>query len=171
MTMGHMTPENQMLRKRRSISRDKRLRTGLFGLTMGEHFVVWVFRTWLEGPASRLTLDSAFQVHCGALNAESASECFARLVETLASHSRRTLGFHRAECIAISASERTLLALIAAAQVGNTDYASAVAEGLVPRKAAPGLVRHATTFAFMLEVSGLRLPLRVARPVPVADCL
>lgn len=171
MTVGHMAPENQTLRKRRSISGDRRLRAGVLGLTNGEHFVVWVFRTWLEGPASRLALDAAFQVHCGVFNAESAAECFARLVDTLATHSRRTLGFHRAECMAVSASERTLLALIAAAQVGNMDYASAVAEWLVPRNATPGLVLHATTFAFMLEVSGLRLPLRVAQPVPVAECV
>ncbi len=158
-----------MLKKRRSTSAHHRLGGGVLGLTKGEHFVVWVFRTWLEGPASRLTLEAAFQVHCGVLNAESAGDCFARLAELLATHSRRTLGFHRAECIAVSASERTLLALVAAAQDGNTDYLQAVAEWLVPRDAAPGLVVHATTFAFVLEICGLRLPLRVAQPVPVSE--
>lgn len=45
MIMGHMAPENQMLRKRRSMPADRRLRIDVVGLTPGEHFVVWVFRT------------------------------------------------------------------------------------------------------------------------------
>jgi hypothetical protein len=158
-----------MLKKRAARPRARCPWTWLTDLAEGEQLVVWAFRTWLEGSDSRPALANAFLLHCGILNAEAAGKNFERLADTLACHSRRTLGFHRAECIAVSASERTLLALIAAVQADNRDYAAAVIRWLVPREAAADVERHATAFAGVLALSGLELPVRVAQPVPVEE--
>jgi hypothetical protein len=159
--------DRPMLTKRSSTPAAECPWAGVGGLTESEQLVVWAFRTWLEGPDSRAALANGFLLNCGILNAEKADASFERLAETLADHSRRTLGFHRAECIAVSASERTLLALIAAHQADDRDYAAAVVCWLVPAQAAADLARHARAFATVLARSGLTLPRRVAQPVPV----
>ena len=158
-----------MLKKRAAKPRARCPWTWLTALTESEQLVVWAFRTWLEGSDGRAALGNAFLLHCGILNAEAAGGNFERLADTLACHSRRTLGFHRAECIAVSASERTLLALIAAMQADDREYAAAVIRWLVPCAAAADLERHAAAFAHVLAKSGQELPLRVAQPVPVEE--
>lgn len=123
-----------------------------------KQLVLWAFRKRLEGARGLPGLQHAFWLACGLVHVEAALGAFEDLFSVLARHGRRCLGFHRPRCCAVSADERSLLALIGSYQAGHLEHAAALTRWLVPPHAAGELTRAAALLADILKECDQVLP-------------
>ena len=87
-------------------------------LNVAEQFVLWAVRTRLEGAASASISSTASDWRMTS-DGGAGLAAFESWFQVLATHCWRDLYLHRAPCPCLSADERTMLDLVASAQVGD----------------------------------------------------
>ena len=133
-------------------------------LNVAEQFVLWAVRTRLEGAARREHLEYGFRLAHDLPSGGAGLASFKSWFQVLATHCWRDLYLHRAPCPCLSADERTMLDLVASAQVGDERRLHRAAAGLVQPQAMKSLQQSSRTFAAALRELGLRLSGRPLSP-------
>lgn len=136
-------------------------------LSTPEQLVLWTLRMWLEDHRNLGLIQQTLWIACGLAHVEAALAGFDGLLRTLRRDGRRALRLHPSGCRALSADERTLLALIAVHQARHAEHAAALVRWLVPPAAAARLSGYATAVATALAQKAYVLP--SARWCPGAD--
>ena len=96
------------------------------------------------------------------------------MLREICGYARRPLEYHQPCCPCVCADEICILALVGACQREEMQTARRLAEWLVLREGAPGLLEAAKGLGAVLEAQGCHLPKRsgvTARPVPEAPAL
>lgn len=129
-------------------------------LRTAELFVVWSLRHARARPWDSCALAEAHLRAFGLAEVERALAGFAALRGALAMHARRRLSLNGCACGAVSADERAVLTLVAAAQADAQAHADALAAWLCRPAGQPPLIEAARAYAAALARRGLLLPLR-----------
>jgi hypothetical protein len=133
-------------------------------LNVAEQFVLWTLRTRLEGAAKLDRLEEGFRLACAGAGGSAARAAFEPWFEALATHCWRDLYLHRAPCPCLTADERSMLDLVASAQLGDERRLHRTAAGLVQPQAIESLQQASRIFAAALRELGLRLSGRPLLP-------
>ena len=126
-------------------------------LGYGQHLLLWAFRATAMGHADCPTLRKAFHSACAGLE-DDALMALMIVVRTLGFCGRRKMRLHVPGCRCVSADERTILALFAAARasVEMGDEAEVLSElgDLVDPSLGQGLLLALQTVTSALETNG-----------------
>ena len=133
-------------------------------LNVAEQFVLWAVRTRLEGAARREHLEYGFRLAHDLPSGGAGLAAFESWFLVLATHCWRDLYLHRTPCPCLSADERTMLDLVASAQVDDERRLHRAAAGLVQPQAIESLQQASRIFAAALRELGLRLSGRPLLP-------
>jgi hypothetical protein len=128
------------------------------GLGHAEHLVVWAWRRMVAGHGDCPVLMREFAAACG----ENGPEVLATLavfLQILARASRRRLVVGPPVCLALTADERQVLTLLAAAQAGHCAAFDAHLGWLARRETRPALSIGARALANAFADHELELPL------------
>ncbi len=139
-----------------------------------EHLLVLALRATAMGCGDCPAIRQGFLTACGA-EGEQARMAFFLLVRQIGVTGRRRLRLHVPGCVCLSADERAIVAVVAAAQdalhTGSEDRLRAHLRWLVEQEPSPGFLEAARCVAGVLQNHGHRLPLRLTRPAPIAPTL
>lgn len=134
-----------------------------------EHLLVWALRAIAVGHGDCPRLRRAFEAACGS-RGDHALMAYFGLVRNIGMTGRRRLRLHTPGCVCLSADERAVVAVIAAAQEGlregDETRLRAHLRWLVEDEPDPTFIHAARVVAHILEVNGQRLPPRVGAPAP-----
>jgi hypothetical protein len=136
-------------------------------LGTAEQLLLWALRQRrADSGATTPELVQGFLLACGLAGVEPALGSFERLFDTLQHHGECSLGPLR--CAVVSRDEATCLALLAAAQQGQSLRPGRLAAELVGPTRAPALIADAQRLADALTRAGHRLapPLRQQPATP-----
>jgi hypothetical protein len=136
-------------------------------LAAGEHLVLWGFRRWIVGltddaPAHWRIVEREFTRRFGVEDGRRSLVALVRLIAMLQSHAARPIVYHRPCCPCIGADEATILAFVAACQLGDWPGARHRAAMLVGEAGVGDLLEAGARLAKLLAGRGARLPLRGA---------
>lgn len=137
----------------------------VLGFGYGEHLLVWAWRRLAIGRGDCPLLVREFDAACG----EDGPEVLATLaffLQVLARASRRRLAIGPPCCLALTADERQVLTLLAAAQTDHSAVFEAHLRWLATRDARPALAIGARALATAFGVHELQLPLP---PLPAPE--
>jgi hypothetical protein len=128
-----------------------------------EHLLVWTLRAIAIGQGDCPRLSQAFEAACGPQGSHALMTYFA-LVRMIGVTGRRRLRLHAPGCLCLSADERAILAVIAAAQdglrTGDTARLKAHLRWLVEGEPDQTFIHASNVVAHILQANGQRLPLR-----------
>jgi hypothetical protein len=133
-------------------------------LEPGEQFVLWALRQRLRDGGTAVppspVLVHGFRLAFGLAYLEAGLAAFESVFEALHDHARSAgLGLCPLRCACVSADERAVIALVAAAQAGEGPWLDVLARRLVPSPAWAGtLGAGAVAFAAELRRAGLAVP-------------
>jgi hypothetical protein len=127
-------------------------------LSVAGQFVLWALRTRLEG-SSKL-LDEGFRLAQDRAGGGAALAAFESWFSVMATSCWRDLYLHRARCPCLSGDERTMLDMVATAQLGDEAGLDRIAAALVHPSAHESLLAASRRFAGTLSRLGLQLPPR-----------
>jgi hypothetical protein len=135
-----------------------------------EHLLVWTLRAIAVGHADCPAVRQAFASACGDAG-DQARMGFFLLVRQIGMAGRRRLRLHMPGCVCLSADERAIVAVVAAAQdalrTGQDERLRAHLRWLVEGEPPQTFLNVARSVAEALQATGHRLPLRMIAP-PVA---
>lgn len=124
----------------------------------GEQLILWAFRQRLrDGATPSPAFLQGFRLAFGLAFLEPALSAFDRLFQALHHHGRRDIALFPLHCACVSADERAVIHLVAAAQAGEGPWLEAAAARLVEPGAAALLREGAVGFALALQGEGLAL--------------
>lgn len=136
-------------------------------LRQPEHLLVLALRAIAVGHADCPAVRQAFLSACGA-NGDQARMGYFLLVRQIGMAGRRRLKLHLPGCVCLSADERAIVAVVAAAQdalrTGDETRLVAHLRWLVEGEPPRTFVDLARTVAGALQDNGQRLPLRMTAP-------
>ncbi len=133
-----------------------------------EHLLILALRAIALGHGECPAIRQGFINACG-LQGEEARLSFFVLVRQIGTTGRRKLRLHMPGCICLSADERAILAVVAAAQAslatGDEEHLRAHLRQLVEQEPPRGFLDVAQSVAGALRNHGHRLPQRVSQPL------
>ena len=132
------------------------------------HLLVWTWRKLVGGQGECPVLEQEYDRFAG-MQADALLAAFATFLMLLGRGSRRVLNVGPAHCTGLSADEERMLRLIASAQRGEEEMASAHLTWLVRRECQDGVMQAVERLAEALREAGVILPpVRTCTPAPVA---
>ncbi len=131
-------------------------------LANGERLIISAFRRWLHDRASLPKIAQRFCQSLGRDKGHRAIEGFCVLFDLLANNARRQISLRYPGSDKVSTDERTLIALVAAAQHNNHDRVAALVRWLLPSAVQGLAVINTLAFAAALKEGGYIL----AQPSP-----
>ncbi len=141
-------------------------------LAEAEAVVLRALRRWIVGSSSKdpRLWSLAWNDLAVAFGTEPGREILTALigmVREICGYARRPIEYHQPCCPCVCADEVCILALLGACQRAETQAARGLAEWLVLREGAPGLLEAARDVAYVLTAQGCKLPDRsVQMPGP-----
>ncbi len=134
-----------------------------------EHLLVWALRAIAVGHADCPAVRQAFNAACGP-SGDMARMGYFLLVRQIGVTGKRRLKLHMPGCICLSPDERSIVAVVAAAQdairTGDESRLRAHLRWLTEGEPPQTFLNVAREVAGALQDSGHRLPLRMASPPP-----
>ncbi len=135
----------------------------LSDLAEAEAVVLRALRRWIVGSSSKdpRLWSLAWNDLAVAFGTEPGREILTALigmVREICGYARRPIEYHRPCCPCVCADEVCILALLGACQRAETQAARGLAEWLVLREGAPGLLDSARRLVTVLTSQGCRLP-------------
>ncbi len=132
-------------------------------LAEAEAVVLRALRRWIVGSSSKdpRLWSLAWNDLAVAFGTEPGREILTALigmVREICGYARRPIEYHQPCCPCVCADEVCILALLGACQRAETQAARGLAEWLVRREGAPGLLESATRLVTVLASQGCRLP-------------
>ncbi len=136
-----------------------------------EHLLVWALRAIAVGHADCPAVRQAFNAACGPAG-DMARMGYVLLVRQIGVTGKRRLKLHMPGCVCLSPDERAIVAVVAAAQdairTGHDERLRAHLRWLVEGEPAETFLNVAREVAGAFQDNGLRLPLRITPPRPIA---
>jgi hypothetical protein len=129
-------------------------------LTAGERLLLWSFRAWAGTPAMHQLVWREFARTFPPDEAPQALRALELTIDAVGRHARRAFVYHPMCCRSVTADERALLAIFAAAQADETPLALRHAAWLVHSAGVGQMVSAASALALVMEGSDLLLPRR-----------
>ena len=131
-----------------------------------ERLFITAVRVWLAGASARADFRQTLRYNL--VLGDAAARSLDGFLDVLVRGARRVLWFRQCDTRRVTADERTLVALVAAAQNRDADRVQAHICWLLPKSVQAEALSHLEEFVAALEKSGLRLSLVPAPRVPVA---
>jgi hypothetical protein len=132
-------------------------------LVKGERLLVTSLRRWLFDPKALPRIARRFHHDLGYGPGRLAVENFCEIVTLLETNARRTVYLRYPNCSKVSTDERTIIALIAAAQHNHRYHVAALARWLFPPASQDRAISHITMLAIALRDGGCILARPTAR--------